>query len=190
MCDFFEQPWTLLGAAVIALLVVLTARSVLPEKRKWWQWLFPIGVAAAAVGLDFLVVTDLERIHATLQSVLQAVEEEDCQRLALFIAPNYSDSRHTSKAQLITHGREELNGPTVQWLKQRSDTVEISSRQAEVTLFLFIRFEAESRIAKQYKSVFLAKVRLHLRKQPNKQWLIHQAELLEIDNIPMSWKAV
>ena len=157
MWDFFEQPWTLLGAAVIVLFVVLTVRSVLPEKRRPWQWLLPLAVAALALGLDILVVTNLERIHATMKSLLQAVEEEDCQRVALHIDRDYSDSRYGGKTELIAHCRQEFDGPTVQKIKQLSDTVEISGRQAEVTISLFLRFEEASRIAKQYKSVFLPK---------------------------------
>ena len=60
MWDFFEQPWTLLAAAVLVLFGVLTFRSVWSEKRKWWQWLLPLGVTALALGLDFGVATDLE----------------------------------------------------------------------------------------------------------------------------------
>ena len=50
MFDFFEQPYTLIGAAVIVLFVVFTIRSVVPEKRHWWQFLLPVFVAAAGVG--------------------------------------------------------------------------------------------------------------------------------------------
>ena len=190
MCDFFEQPWTLLGAAVIVLFVVLTMRSVLPEKRRWWQWLVPLGLAGAALGLDFLVATDLERIHTTLASVLQAVENEDCRAVASCIANDYSDSRHRSKAQLLVHCREELDGPTVERLKNLDDIIEISSPQATVTVSLFMQFNKDSRIAQQYKHVFLLKVRLHMKRQPDKKWLIDKAEILEIDKQPVSWRNV
>jgi len=190
MWDFFEQPWTLLGAAVIVLFVVLTVRSVLPEKRRWWQWLLPLAVAAAALGLDFLVATDLERIHTTLRSVLHAVEAEDCRAVASWIAPDYRDSRHRTKAQLMVHCREELDGPTVEQLKNLNDVVEISSPQATATVALFMRFNKDSRIAKQYKHIFLLKVRLHFKKQPDKRWLIDKAEILEIDKQPVSWRSV
>ena len=60
MFDFFEQPYTLIGAAVLVLFGVLTFRSIWDRKRHWWQWLLPLVVAGAAFVLDFLGVTDLE----------------------------------------------------------------------------------------------------------------------------------
>lgn len=188
MFDFFEQPWTLLGAAVLVLFGLLTYRSVCPEKRRWWQWLIPFAVAGLGVGLDFLVATDLEKVHGTTAALLKAVENEDCVAVAGRIAPDYSDSRHQTKAQLMARCRQELDGPTVQAIKSRGAEVELSGRQATVALSLFVRFEPESRVARQYKVVALAKVRLHLGKQPNGDWLIDRIELLEVDQFPVSWR--
>lgn len=188
MFDFFEQPWTLLGAAVLVLFGLLTYRSICPEKRRWWHWLIPLAVAGLGVGLDFLVATDLEKVHGTISALSKAVEDEDCAAVAGRIAPDYSDSRHQTKAQLMVRCRQELNGPTVQTMKSRGAEVELSGRQATVTLNLFLRFEPESRVARQYKAVALAKVRLHLGKQPDGGWLIDRIELLEVDQFPVSWK--
>ncbi|UCE47264.1 MAG: hypothetical protein JSW47_16875, partial [Phycisphaerales bacterium] len=63
MFDFFEQPYTLIGGAVLVLFGVLTFRSVLPEKRRWWQWLLPMVLAGSAFGLDAMVQTDSEQIN-------------------------------------------------------------------------------------------------------------------------------
>ncbi len=68
MFDFFEQPYTLIGATVLFLFGVLTFRSVLPEKSRWWQLLLPVFVAVAAFGLDTLVQTDLEKINSVIST--------------------------------------------------------------------------------------------------------------------------
>ena len=190
MFNFFEQPWTLLGAAVLLFFGVLTFRSVWAEKRKWWQWLLPVVLAGAAFGLDFLVATDLEKVRTVADTLLEAVENEDCATVASVIGSDYSDIRHGSKAALMTRCRQELNGPTVETLKQLDDIVELSPREAQATLSLFVRFERNSRIAQQYKQVFLAKIRLHLTKQPDGRWLIERIDMLEVDKQPVSWRNV
>jgi hypothetical protein len=190
MFDFFEQPWTLLGAAVLVLFGLLTYRSICPEKRRWWQWLIPLAIAGAGFGLDSLVATDLEKVRATVGALLKAVQDEDCGAVAALIAPDYSDSRHATREQLLAHCRQELDGPTVQVVKSRGAEVKLSGSEASVMLNLFFRFEEASHVARQYKAVALVKVRLHLTKQPGGTWLIDRAEPLEIDQFPVSWRSV
>lgn len=190
MFNFFEQPWTLLGAAVLVLFGFLTYRSFRPEKRRWWHLLVPLAIAAVGFGLDFLVTTDLEKIHGTVDALLKAVETEDCEAVARLISPDYSDSRHASREQLLARCRQELDGPTVQVVKSRGKEVELSGSEATVMLNLFFRFEEASRIAKQYKAVALVKVRLHLVRRSDGQWLIDRTEPLEVDVFPVSWRSL
>ena len=190
MFNVFEQPWALLGASVVALFGVLTFRSVWPEKHRVWQWLIPLVLAVAAFGLDRLVTTDLEKIHAATKGLLAAVEDEDVAAVAALIGPDYSDIRHSSKAALLTRCRQELDGPTVEVLKPLDDLVERSPREAKVTVSLFVRFEKDSRIARQYKPVFLVKVRFHFRKQSNGQWLVDRIDMLEVDKQSVTWRNV
>jgi hypothetical protein len=190
MFNVFEQPWTLLGVAVLVLLGVLTFRSVWPEKRKPWQLLLPLFVAGLAFGLDALVQTDLEKVHAGTRAVIRAVEKEDCEGIASWIAPYYRDSRHHSKAELMDHCRQELAGPAVTKIKRISDEADLSKTPALVTLFLIIRFEEQSRVAKQYGiRACTAKVQLYFTKQPDKRWLISRAELLAVNDMPVTWNS-
>src|SRR5512142_769726 len=86
MWNFFEQPWTLLAAAVLVLFGVLTFRSVWSEKKRPWQWFLPVGVAVRGVGLDRAVTTDLEKINQVIQTGLRAVQEENCAATAPLLA--------------------------------------------------------------------------------------------------------
>lgn len=190
MFNVFEQPWTLLGASVLVLFGVLTYRSVWADKRRSWQWLLPVVLAGAAFGLDLLVTTDLEKVRALTASLLKAVEEEDCPGVARWIGSDYSDVRHSNKDALMDRCYQELKGPTVETLKQLDDLVELESRQAKVTVSLFVRFEKGSRIAQLYKPVFLAKIRLHLTKQADGRWLVSRIDMLEVDKQPVSWRNV
>ncbi len=190
MFDFFEQPWTLLGAAVLVLFGFLTYRSLCPEKRRWWHLLVPLAIAGIGFGLDFLVATDLEKVRGTVDALLKAVQAEDCAGVAETIAPDYRDSRHATREQLLAHCAQELDGPTVQVVKLRGDEVDLADSEAKVILNLFFRFEENSRVAKQYKAVALVKIRLHLAKRPGGQWLIDQARPLEVDTFPVSWRSL
>ena len=190
MFNVSEQPWTLLGAAVIVLFIVLTVRAVLPERRQWWQWLFPIGVAALAFGLDYLFTTDLEQVHSLIKTVLKAVEQEDSQTIDRCISIQYQDSRHASKEQLMRHCREELDGPAVVKCKKKGARVEISPPKGRATLSLFVLFEKETRVAQTYKPNVLLKVGLYLTKESDHTWRIIRIELLEVDLQPVNWRSV
>jgi len=188
MWNVFEQPWTLLGVAVIVLLGVLTYRSVWFEKRAWWQWLLPAGVAVLAVGLDLAVTTDLEKINGILKAGIAAAEHEDCPAIARLIAPNYEDSYHKDKQALVEHCRSRLVPPAIERITKVARALEITPPTATATLTLGVRFEKESYWARSYKPGAIVKARFWLRKQPNKDWLVTRIEVLEVDTFTVSWK--
>lgn len=188
MWDFFEQPWTLLGAAVLVLLGVLTFRSVWSERSKWWQWLLPLGTAALALGLDFGVATDLEKINGIIRTGIRAAEQEDCVTIARLIAPDYADSFHKSKQALMARCRERLVPPAVEQIRKLDVIVEISPPRATATFTMLMKFDKDSYWASTYKQYALVKMQFHLRKQPDKSWLIQQAEVLEVDKTAVNWR--
>lgn len=190
MFNVFEQPWTLLGAAVVVLFGVLTVRSVFPERRRRWQLLVPICVAVAAFGLDLLVKTDLEKVSTVIKTGIKAVEEEDVAAITSIIADNYSDSHHKTKQSLIDHARRQLSRSGVEKNKKAGLLLEISPPEATAVLMTWMRFAKDAYAAQNYKELFLIKVELHLQKQPNGSWLISRADLLEIDRQPFSWRQV
>ena len=190
MFDFFEQPYTLIGAAVLLLFVIFTFRSVLPEKRRWWQLLLPVIVVVAAIGLDVLVQTDLEKINSTINTVIKAVEEENCNAIEAMIAENYQDSYHGTKMHLMRHCRKRLTPSLVEKNKKRASLVELSPPNATATLFMLTTFEKNSSISVNYKSFLFSKIELHFQKQDDKTWLISRSEILELDRQPANWNDI
>jgi hypothetical protein len=188
MWNFFEQPWTLLGAAVIVLLGVLTYRSVWFEKRKGWQWLLPAGVALLAVGLDLAVATDPEKINGILKAGIAAAEHEDCRAIARLLAPNYEDSFHKGKQALVEHCRARLVPPAVERVRKIARALEITPPTATATLTLGVRFEKDSYWARSYKPGAIVKARFWLRKQADKSWLVTRIEVLEVDGMTIGWR--
>ncbi|MHC4536350.1 MAG: hypothetical protein ACYS6K_20560 [Planctomycetota bacterium] len=190
MFDFFEQPYTLIGAAVIVLFVVFTIRSVIPEKRHWWQFLLPVLVATGGIALDMLVQTDLEKINSVLSTVIKAVEEEDCNSIEVLIAEDYRDSFHKTKWDLVAHCRRKLTPTLVEKNKKTACLVELSPPQATATLFMLTTFDKNSYVSENYKSFIFFKIELSFQKQPDKTWRISRGELLEIDKQPAKWNDI
>jgi hypothetical protein len=188
MFDIFEQPYTLIGAAVIVLFGMFTFRSVFPEKRRWWQLSVPLFLAAAAVGLDVLVPTDLEKINGVMDKGIRAVQDEDCNAIGRVLCEDYSDSYHDTKEQLLIHCRTILTpGLVVKHKKTGLSPPKIDGTGATTTLFTILTFDKSSFIAQSYKSFLFTKSRLTLQKQPDGQWLISRVEILELDRQPANW---
>lgn len=192
MLNFFEQPWTLIGTAVLVLFAVFTFRSVLPEERRRWQWLLPLGVAALALGLDYIVKTDREKINSLIDTVMQAVEQENCDVIDATIADDYRDSFHSTKAELMRHCRRTLSRPLIAKNSIRGMTPPaITPPTATVTLFTTTHFEKDSYVTRDYYTPLAQfKVELHFRKQPDKSWLISRINPLEANKQPIKWRQI
>ena len=189
MFDIFQQPWTLVGAAILVLFGMLTLRSFCPEKRRCWQLLVPVFLAAAAFGVDMLVQTDLEKINSVINAATKAVQQEDYSAIGAVIANNYSDSYHSTKKHLLDHCKRELSKPLVDKIKKPRRLINISDSNATAILFTVIILDKNSYMS-QYKSSLPVKSRLSFRKQPDKRWLISRIEILEIDRQPTNWNRI
>lgn len=188
MWNIFEQPWTLLTAAIITLLVLMIVRQKVAEKHFWWIWLLPFALAAAAFALDFLVQTDLEKIDAAITAAVKAVEDENPDAIEPIIAENYHDSLNDTKQDLLYFCRRKFAAPLVEKNIKRIVSIDISGQKAIVVFTVRVLFDQQSYIYQAYKRLVLTKVKVELQKQPDNQWLISRAELLEIDMQPTSWR--
>lgn len=190
MFNFFEQPYTLIGAAVLVLFGMLTFRSVFPEKRRGWQMLVPVFIAGAAFGLDVLVKTDLEKINAVINKGIRAVKEEDCYAIGQVLSANYTDSYHDTAEQLLAHCSKVLTPSLVEKHKRTGSLIEITGSKATAVLFTILTFDKSSYISQSYKSFLMTKSRLTLQKQPDDKWLISRIEVLELDRQPVNWSHI
>ncbi|HUS73341.1 MAG TPA: hypothetical protein VMY06_09775 [Sedimentisphaerales bacterium] len=69
MFNIFQQPWTLLIAAIVAWLILLVIHG---DSRLWWQTHLVIFLAVAIFALDFLVEAGLFKISKVLTIIIQA----------------------------------------------------------------------------------------------------------------------
>ena len=189
MFNLFEQPWTLLIAAVITLLVLLLYRRILPDKRHWWQIALPAFLVAAALGLDFFIKTDTEKIKTVIKTVVKAIEQENPAAIEPVISSNYRDSYHKSKTQLISHSRARLSEQLIQKNIARFVSLEIQGKKATVVLTIRIVFDKQSSIY-DLKRLMFTEFEFVLQKAQDNSWLINQAEILEIDGRPIKWRDI
>jgi len=187
MFNIYEQPWTLLSLAGILLLAVWGYRSVAVDKQYWWQFLIPLIAAAAGFGLDYSVQTDLEQIKDLLQRASKAVEREDAKALGELISEDYQDSCHRSKSRLIAHCENELAKPLIKKSITRVIAIEIDLPKAEVLFTTRLVFDENSPVYRNYINIMLVKLRMELKKNPQKGWLISSAEIKEVNHQPAGW---
>jgi len=190
MFYIFEQPWTLLIAGILALVVILIAHRIWPGNRRLWQWLIPILLITAGFGLDLLVQTDAEKIKAVIKTGVKAVEEENPDVIEAIISDNYSDSYHPTKEALVSHCRARLSEPLVDKSYKTILEIDISPPTATVIFTVRIVFDKQSYAYQGFKRETFTKTKLDLQKEPGNRWLISRAEILEIDRHPANWKQI
>ena len=190
MFNFFEQPWTMLGIAIIVLFAILTYRSLVPEKRRWWQLLIPLLIAGAAFATDALVKTDPEKIEAAIGTGIKAVETGDFNTAQSIISRDYRDSLHRSKEQLIEHIQNELHTNAVEKAKRTNLKIEISGNEAKAVLFMRVKLDENSGISKSYGiPQFQLKLDISFVKQ-NNIWLVRGIEIRSVNQQQVRWSQV
>jgi len=190
MFDIFEQPWTLLLAAVITHIILVIFRGIFPEKRRWWQRLIPVFIVVAAFGLDSLVKTDLEKIKAVIKTGIKAAEEENADAIEAILSDSYNDSYHNTKDDLMRYCRELLSEPLVEKNKKKGLMIEKSQTKAKAILTVRTRFDEESFVYRDFKQGMLIQVRLYLQKEAGNRWLITRAEPLKLDGYSVKWRDI
>ena len=97
MLRLFDQPWTLVAIGAWLILAVLIASRFWPLKFTRKHLLIGPAVIALAFALDWLIVTDTEKIETIMDTLVEATREERPEDIIKYISPNYSDSSHSSR---------------------------------------------------------------------------------------------
>ena len=189
MLDVFEYPWLLLAVSLALFMIVGTLRSVFPEKRHWCQMAIPLLVAAGAILLDVLVKTDREQIRHTTKTLHLGAKQGDVKAIAKLISPDYQDALHRNRQALIDNVLAWLSRSQVEKARRIGMAwEEMESSTAVVSIRSVIVFAKDSAVARTYKPQFLIRMRLHLKKQPNRRWLIQEIELNQVDGQSFNWR--
>lgn len=187
--QIFETPWPALTVALIALAVVVIIRQRWPDKRRWWQLLIPVVLVVGGFGLEHFIETDYEKIESVINSVIQAVIKQDIGRIDRIISPDYSDSRHRSKASLMGYCRDLLARPFVERIKKQQVQIIISAPEAEVELSVRLHLHPQNTYALG-GTIMYVKMKLYLAKTLYGNWLISRTEIITVNNQPMGWQNI
>ena len=186
MVNIFQYPWPLLIVSLVVLVVVTSIRRSWPEKAHWWQPILPLLVAGAAFGIDMLVVTDHEAIEAVIDSVMQAAIVQDPEKIDGFISDSYCDTSHLSKAELTAFCRRLLREPVAEKVKYRYFLLDITAPEAQVKTEVVVHLHPGSRYAMAGTLTFV-KMKIALKKDPGKDWLIIGSEVISINKQNVGW---
>ena len=102
MTTLLESPWTVIlfgiaAEAVLGIILARTGRGVLI-----WAMAGVLLLVLALVGLEWLVVTDRERIEATLESAAASVAANDPDGVLETIDGSATEARRRSRARPCT----------------------------------------------------------------------------------------
>lgn len=190
MFNFFEQPWTLLVTAVVALYIVFRIRGIFPKKHHWWQWLIPVFIAVAAFGLEYLVETDLEKIEGVIKTGIKAFEEENTDVIETLISADYRDSYHDSKERLMSHCKRAMSQNPAEEGEKKNWYWNLAENEAKVVLLVQVKFDKDSFVTQNYRQTITAEVDVILQKQPDNNWLISRIELRKLDMQSVNWQQI
>jgi len=70
MFDFFDQPWTLLITAAVALRIIYI---IFADVGRWWQWMLLVLTIVALALIDLLIKTDILRIDQLLYITIHII---------------------------------------------------------------------------------------------------------------------
>ena len=187
--QIFETPWPVFTVAIIVLAVVVLVRQAWPDKQRWWQLLIPLALGIGAFGLDHFFDTDYEKVESVINSGIQAVIDQDLNRIDGIVSADYSDSRHRSKAAIMSYCRDLLAQPFVNRIKKQQELVTISTPTAVVELSVRLHLHPQN-VYTATGNIMYVKVKFDLTKTPCGNWLISRTELIEVNYQPMGWQNI
>ena len=190
MLNVFQQPWTLIIASTVCLLVVLILRVVFVDRRRWWQLALPFIIIGLAFGLDFAVQTDYEKIDTALNMAVDGFEAQRTEPIEQVIADDYADAVHHSKSLILAYCDGIFDVAPVRKISILSKEIAIEKSRAVFTAEVVVHFAEKSEFAKMGKSLMLVKGQLFLKKTDDKKWRIYRCELLELDRKSVTWRQI
>ncbi len=180
-----------LPIAIVVLISLVIFEIIRIRERPYWLWMMPIILCGLGFGIDFLIQTDNEKIRKVIYTAIRAVEQENCSTINKIISSSYHDSFHNTKEELMQHCRTTLGRPLINKITRTSQELEISAREANITMAVIVLFEEHSTAVEGYGvTAASATARIQLRKEAGNKWFITEVEIIEVNRQPFRWSAI
>jgi hypothetical protein len=190
MWNIFEQPWTGLAVALIALNVMAVVRWFVPLERRW-LFIPPAVIAVLALALCYLIETDREKAQRVFSMAVKAVREQNPGAMEKLIAPDYSDPAHPTKRDFVNSWQIWLGEVKLENVGTSNVVYEMGEGKATVTFNWLLRFGKKPGTSDYLSgSILYGRAKVQIGRSTGAKWLIQSSELLEIMNRPTSWRRV
>lgn len=185
MFNIFETPWPLLGVAAITLVVIEVYRQLRPGRAGYLFFLIPAAIALLAFGCDYIVKTDTEKVRQTLNNTLDAIVNQDIDKLQSCVSEDYRDRANGSKEELMRFAGKILKEPAIDKFRKSYLQIEINNGRAMLSSQLVVYLNEDGYYGFAPEMV-IVKFEFDLAEE-NDKWLIAESRLLEINRQPFDW---
>ena len=189
MFNIFQNPWLLTIVAILLVPLLSFLRQPWPDKHQRWILIIPLVLFLAAIGLDFLVKTDREKIDYIINQSITAAVTNNTTLIENVISEDYSDDVHKSKNALLSTCRSIFATYSIKKINKRSKQIRIIRTDAIADLHYIVHLNPRSTYAAAGTIVFV-KMKIGFTKNQDRQWHINRADIISINNQPMNWNAI
>ena len=185
MLNIFQYPWLLLIVSFVLLIAVYLFRQSVPNKRRWWQLLIPVVCVGLALGVDYFVKTDHEKINSLFKTAARAIAERDINAIEPVFAENYSDRFHSSKEAILASCKRVMDRRGYENIVITNTVILVDGDQADIDVIARVMFNEQN--AEIPAPFMFAKLKMTLSKKRDKTWVISRTDKVEINNNMVSW---
>jgi hypothetical protein len=189
MFNIFENPWLLALIAILLVPVISFFRQPWPEKHGRRLLLMPAALLAVAIGLDFLVKTDREKIDTAINQCITAAVNNNIVLIEAVVSEDYSDDVHKSKGALLSTCRSVFATYGIKKISIRSKQIRLADKYATANLHFVVHLEPRTTYTAAGTIVF-AKMKVSFTKNHTRKWFVNRADILSINNQPMNWNSI
>ncbi len=184
MLNILEQPWTMLVIGFWAELAVIIGAKFWPLKLRRKHLLIGPIIIVLGFGLEYLVVTDREKIQTVVDTIVQATEEGNAEQIIECIAPDYHGRLEGSREAFAQFCRRLFGQPLIENNLRQNLQLQLDKTEATVRITAWSQLDKRS----QWAMVPLIKTvwEVRLSKQPDKTWLVVWIDLLELNDERMN----
>ena len=184
--NIFEQPWTLIVIGLSVELAVLIGVRFWPLKVRRKHLLSGPILIVLALGFDYLVTTDTEKIEAVINTVVKAAEEENAEQIIACVGPTFHGKIGDSRELFAHFCRQLFSQPQIEKNQLWSPQVQLDNTKATVRFTLWTNIDKRSPWA-QWFSKATTVWEFRLEKQPDNTWLIVWIDFLELNGKRLNW---